>query len=81
MSHNNTNIQILDPGNYTFITLLYLVQRAEIFLGHQVAIFLYGDFTGWIENCESEDEELPVFFFENIPELFDFFMDKGNCKN
>ena len=79
MKHNNANPQIVDPGKYTFVTLLYLVLRAEIFLGHQIAIMLNGDFTGYVINCESDEE--PIFFFENICELFDFFMEKGNCKN
>ena len=75
----NTNPQIVDPGKYTFMTLYYLVQQAEIFLGHQIAIMLNGDFTGYIIKCESDED--PIFFFEEIRELFEYFMEVGNCKN
>ena len=71
--------EIIDPGKYTFVTLLFLIQRAEICLGHQLAIMLHGDFMGYIINCESDEE--PIFYFENIRELFEFLMEAGNCKN
>jgi hypothetical protein len=71
--------EIIDPGKYTFATLFYLIQRAEIFLGHQVAIMLQGDFMGYIINCESDEE--PIFYFENIRQLFEFLVEAGNCKN
>ena len=77
---NNTTPQFLDAGNYTFTTLLFFIQRAEIFLGHQVAIMFNGDFTGYVINCEAVDED-PIYFFEDIPGLFYFFMGAGNCKN
>ena len=77
---NNTTIQMPDSGKYTFTTLFFLVQRAEIYLKHQISIMLNSDFTGAIVNCDTEDEEI-IFYFENIRELFDFFMESGNSQN
>jgi len=77
---NDFDIQISDSGKCTFTTLFFLVQRAEIFLNHRISIMLNSDFTGAIVNCDSEDEEI-IFYFENIRELFDFFMESGCSQN
>jgi hypothetical protein len=77
---NHTAIKMPESGKYTFTTLFFLVQRAEFFLNHQISIMLNSDFTGAIVNCDTEDEEI-IFYFENIRELFDFFMESGCSQN
>jgi hypothetical protein len=77
---NDTINKMLGSGKYTFTTLFFLVQRAEIYLNHRISIMLNSDFTGAIVNCDTEDEEI-IFYFENIRELFDFFMESGSSQN